>query len=175
MNEGIVRYELLYKYKIQNIDLNEDSLSLMALCEALNFGYQCEIINYRSYIDYRMNLRMLLELRKNAILPVDEELSWFYFNHRYCKTVEDIKKMRIDLLKSICSDYQDLGWQYYYLVLYCYGGKARDFQPDLEICCADTTRFYQDTYETYKHDFLEAHLTGYSGDSKWVDKDKKSQ
>lgn len=115
-----------------------------------------------------MDLRMLIELRKNAALPLDKELHDFYPKHDSCKTPQDVINLRIDLIKKINSDYIDAYWQYYYIILFCYGKKAFDFPCDMESFCADATRFHNTNCYDYKRDFMLAHLDGYPGEIRWA-------
>lgn len=145
-------------YNITNIFDDEDYECLTAICNALYTDYTVQRANYHAYIERGMNARMLMELRKSAVIPMDEELFDFYTKHSSCETYTDVKNFRSDYLKFLCSDYQDLNWQYHYLILHYLRGKAKDFFFDYEICFADGDPSKQTDRTDYDREFFNAHM-----------------
>ena len=76
------------KYKITNL-LYDDDEAFYALCEALFYDYESKIANYESYIKEEMDARLLMELRKSAVLPASNDS--FYEGHGSCKSIGDIE------------------------------------------------------------------------------------
>ena len=88
----------LYKYQISNI-LDDDE-SVYILADVLYNDYKCHVANYKSYISNGMNARVLMELRKSAILPLEmfgnDEV---YKDYVGIETVQDVKNKRIQFFK----------------------------------------------------------------------------
>lgn len=144
------------KYKITNI-LEDEPFNeyLYGICEALFVDYDREIANYEAYIEPNMNARMLMELRRNAIIKVDQEFYFFYRDHCTCETIEDIRNLRIDFIKRFNEDYKDLNWQYYLLMKQLLGKKGEGFCFDFEECYADGDYRLQTNPNDYRRDFVE--------------------
>ena len=159
---GDVWNDLNYTYKIINV-YDDDEESMTYLCNALYQDYEMQLANYEAYIEKGIDARILMELRKSAVLWWDESFNSFYAEHKYCETVEDIKQVRIKYLKPLCDDYQDLEWQLFYLVHYNVGKKAKDFLLNFESCFADGDSRLQTNPDDYAEDFVEAHMRGYQG------------
>lgn len=152
-----VKNDIVKKFKIKNIAEDSDEESLYYICDALHEDYIQQRANYEAYIEEGMDARLLMELRKSAIIPMHPDLYDFYDKHKECKTVEDIKSLRANYFKFINSDYADLDWQYHLLIHTFLGYKAKDLIFDYEICFADGDPDKQTDYETYQRDFFEAH------------------
>lgn len=152
----------LIDYGITNI-IDDEGESLWLIAKTLNEDYQIHRANYKSYIERGMNLRMLMELRKSAILPVAEQDYWFYTNHKNAETVQEVKHLRIDFLGRLNSDYHDEDWQYMAIIKVYLGSKADYFYFDMEGCYADGNPNSVRHLEDYKRDFLRAHFQGFMG------------
>ena len=152
-----VKSDIVEKYKITNIDDDYDQESLYYICKALYDDYTLQRANYEAYIEKGMNARMMMELRKSAVIPMSEELFDFYDMHKTCETVEDVKELRTKYFKFLCDDYIDANWQYDILVLSFLKRKHKGFYFDLEECFADGDPSKQTGPEDYKRDFVEAH------------------
>lgn len=83
--------------------------------EALWDDYKTRRINYRAYLEDGMDARIMMELRKSALLRIDDCPS-FYSKHSECETVDDIKSLRLKYLKSLSEDYEEFDWQLYMLI-----------------------------------------------------------
>lgn len=152
----------LMNYGITNIR-DDDGESLWHIARTLNEDYHMHRANYKSYIEKGMNLRMLMELRKSAILPMAEQNNWFYTNHRNAETPEAVKQLRIDFLGKLNSDYHDEDWQYMAIIKVYLGRKADCFYFDVEDCYADSDSNTIKHLEDYQRDFLKAHFQGFMG------------
>lgn len=149
------------KFGITNILDDEDEDSLYDICEALYQDYTIRNTNYKAYIEKGMNARILMELRKSALLPFtyQENADKFFKPFDNCKTVEDVKKVRRYLIKQLNPDYEDLGWQYYYLSRMILGtDKLEDYYFDLEQCFADRDLAMQESIDDYEKMFVRAHI-----------------
>lgn len=150
------------RYKITNI-MDETQADYEEyryyLEEALYDDYTNQRANYMSYIEPGMDARFMMELRKSAILPItDEKLIGFYGKHAQCKSIEEIKGLRVEYLKFLNDDYQDLDWQLYMLLRYCWKNRGSDIVIDYECCFkdGDYTRMRNPIH--YRADFLAQHL-----------------
>ena len=114
--------------------------------------------NYEAYIEEGMNARMFLNLRKSALVPLEEDLFDFYTDHCKCDTIEEVVSHRINFLKRFNSDYMDLNWQYFFLIKYTQGYKSKDFIFDFEECYADGNWRLQTNPDMYLREFKNAHL-----------------
>jgi len=129
------------------------------LVDALLSDYTNKRINYKAYIERGMNIRFLMELRKSALLIIGEpEKQTFYSGHKDCKTIQDIKDYRIRHLQTINKDYQDLDWQLYMLIRYCWGKRGADILIDYEACFADGDPRLMRGPANYRADFLKQHI-----------------
>lgn len=155
-------YDITKKYRITNIK-DDDYESLNGICEALLWDYESELLNYESYIEFNMNGRVLMELRKSAMIPCDVSLYDFYTGHSMCDTAEDIHNYRLKYFRRFNSDYDDLNWQNYLLVVSLWGRRARDYMCDFECCFKDSKAKRQTDRDNYREDFINAHLRGYRG------------
>ena len=154
--------DLTEKYCITNIK-DDGCDSLNGITEALLWDYENKFSNYEAYIEYKQNGRVLMELRKSAMIPCDVSLYDFYTGLRGCDTVEDIRNFRINYLKRFNSDYKDANWQNYLLTVYLWGRRSLDYMLDFECCFADSTATRQTDRDDYRQDFINAHLKGYKG------------
>ena len=151
------------KYKISNI-CNDGGESLYYIADALYFDYKNQTANYEAYIEKGMDARVLMELRKSAIIPLDTDLYDFHTEHCSCSTISEIKEHRIKWLKNFNSDYQDLDWQYYFLIRHTLRKKSIGFIFDFEECYADGDYRLQTNPDDYVRGFVQAHLPeGYRG------------
>lgn len=151
-----IEKDLVEKYKITNI--NDDwGESLYYITEALRQDYENHWANYEGYIEEGMNARVLMELRKSAILPIDPEWREFYTGHCTLETVQEIKKYRAEKLKVLHPEYKDLDWQYYYLLKY-FKRMTDDFMMCFEECYVDGNWMDQTNPQDYKDEMLKAKL-----------------
>lgn len=155
---GDVIRDIRDKYKITNICDDYDQEPLYYISKALYDDYTVQRANYEAYIEVGMNARILMELRKSAVIPMADELFDFYDKHRACETCDDIKKLRANYFKFIHEDYDDLNWQYDLLVSKFLGYKYIDFYFDYEECFADGDPSKQTGPEDYTRDFIDAHV-----------------
>lgn len=155
------------KYRIHNImcENEEDSFSKADyleyrgyLADALYMDYMKRGVNYHAYIEEGMNARFMMELRKSALLRLDDNLSHYYADYADCETVEDIKRLRIECLKKWCSDYEEFDWQIYMVVRWCWGNKSPDILIDYECCFDDGDYHKMGNPEIYRQQFLEQHI-----------------
>lgn len=153
----------LHSYEITNIRDDGDDECIWFIAETLQDDYLTQRANYKSYIERGMNLRMLMELRKSAILPMAEHNYWFYTNHKNAETVQDVKQLRIDFLGKLNSDYHDEDWQYMAIIKHYLRSKADCFYFDMEDCYADGNPNAVRDLEDYKRDFLKVHFQGFMG------------
>lgn len=143
-------------YKITNI-ADDNNESLYYLSKALYDDYVMRRANYKAYIEKDMDARLLMEIRKSVILPMDKELYDFYEMHSNCNNAEQVKGIRKKFLKFLNNEYEDYNWQYYYLVINFLRSKAKNFIFDYESCFADGDYRKQTNIEDYKRDFIIAH------------------
>ena len=153
----MVEEDVRVKYGITNIEDDFEEEALYYICNALYEDYITQRANYEAYIEKGMNARMLMELRKSAVIPKAENLYDFYEMHHSCNNWQDVKGLRAEYFKFLNEDYADLNWQYYILVCTYLGYKAKDFYFDYEECYADGDPSKQTGPEDYKRDFVEAH------------------
>lgn len=153
----IVENDIRKVYNIQNICDDEDE-SLTYIINELIADYDLGRANYRAYIEKDMDARMLMEVRKSAVIPMSEELYDFYDGHKPCKTPAEVKEFRRKYLKFLTSDYEDLNWQYYLLIKHYLRSASKGFVFDFESCFADGDWRKQSHPEDYEDDFIQAHL-----------------
>ena len=161
---GDIWNDLNYKYKIINV-YDDDEESMTYLCDALYSDYEKGIANYEAYLEHNMDARIMMELRKSAVLWFSEEFNSFYMEHNICNTVDEIKKIRIKYIKPLCDDYKDLDWQLFYLIHYSLGKKAEGFLIDYESCFADGNWKNQTNPDDYVESFVDAHMLGYNNET----------
>ena len=95
---------------------DQDGIGYVAEC--LLFDYEEKRANAFGYLTRNMSGRTLMELRKTAILQVEDSfLDWFDEEHDY----KDVIKRRIDMFRPYVSwiigeEYHDENWQYDWLV-----------------------------------------------------------
>ena len=155
---GDIWDDVQYRYEVRNIIDDEGRYYII---QALYDDYRLQRANYEAYIEKGMDARVLMELRKSAILLLADKYNDFYTGHSECTTVDDIRQYRANYLKFLNIDYADLNWQYYYLVKYNLRGKAKDFLFDYEDCFDDGDPQKLTTPDDYSRDFVDAHLLGY--------------
>lgn len=155
MTFDIVHDDLKINYGIKNI-ANYESLCFLA--QTLLEDYQERRANYKSYIERGMDARMLMELRKSAVLPMSKTMFNFYSSHSKCNTVQDVKNLRIQKLRYLNPDYKDLDWQYYMLAKHFLGRNAKQFLIDFEGCYADGDWRKETNPDIYRKHFLEQHI-----------------
>lgn len=150
--------DIVEKYKITNIiDDGGFGEYVFYIANSLYLDYKNEIANYESYIEPSMNARMLMELRRNAVILTDGSLNDFSTEHKALNTIEEVKQHRINFLKRFNDEYIDLNWQYYAFMRYNLGWKFKDFIFDFEECYEDGDWRLQTNQQDYKREFLEAH------------------
>ena len=130
--EGIEK-DLTEKYKITNIANNKESLQ--AIVNTLAWDYINYMANYEGYIEKGINARVLIELRKSAILPI-ENWDEFYTGHNALETAEDIRFYRTKMLKKKIYNYTDWDWDYYNCFRKSWM-RTEAYRIDFENCYAD--------------------------------------
>ena len=83
-----IYYDLENVYKITNVMKYDDEDALYVICEALYRDYANRLANYESYLEFGMNARIMMELRKSAVFPVGERYLDFFREHNSCETVD---------------------------------------------------------------------------------------
>lgn len=137
--------DIMDNYKLTNVEdrldfedkVYEDIENWYYIAEALQSDIELERANYKAYIEKNMDARLLMELRKSAILPMGKELYDFYGLHSKCETAEDVKNLRIKYLHFVNEDYRDDDWQYYMLTKYFLRKKSIDLVFNFEVCFRD--------------------------------------
>lgn len=149
--------DLMENYKITNVYFerpNDDDYAYY-LAEVLKDDIDMERANYKAYIEPGMNARMLMELRKSAILPLVEEDWYFYKEHSKCETPEQVIQHRIKYLKSQNSDYDDADWQYYAVCRWFLRNKSNGLYFNMEYCFADADMTKYQSVEASRLEFLQ--------------------
>lgn len=139
---------------LTNVYDSEDAQS--ELVDVLLWDYERGFANYKAYFEPGMDARVLMELRKSAILPFTGELNEFYALHDQCRTADDIKAVRVKYLSPVFVQYEDIPWQYYMVVRY-FRGEMRGFVFDFEWCFEDRDMRKQTEVSQYCRDFVAAH------------------
>lgn len=152
--------EDLKNYKVSNIITDDYDSSYTIVAEVLHDDIVTRRANYKGYIEEGINLRMLAELRKSAVLPMAKSMYSFYSDHRFADTVDDVKKLRIDLFGKMKSDYKDEDWQYMAVAKYFLRKKGNYYRFDWEELYLDSSGRLCRDIEDYKKDFVRAHLQG---------------
>lgn len=139
-----IEKDLTEKYKITNI-ANEEALKVIV--ETLAFDYANFMANYEGYIEEGMDARVLMELRKSAILPLD---TWndFFTGHNTFETAEDIRFYRTNMLKSMYYNYTDWDWDYY-RYFKCLWIVPENYRIDFEDCYEDGDASRQTSVQDY--------------------------
>lgn len=147
-------YDDLQRLKITNII---DEYYMMTLAEYLESDYYNKRANYKAYIEGGMNARILMNLRKSALIHVEGSVLFpdFYIDHCKCETVQDIRNLRIKYLKFLNEDYMDLDWQVYTLIRMCWGATPDDTTLELEAGYVDGDWRLQMNPEDYKRERLK--------------------
>lgn len=155
-------YKDLRKYNIQNVrDLDCDE-TWHFIATVLWDDYDLGRANYKAYIEQDMDLRMLMELRKSAVLRVDKTLDSVYAEYPYAETPQDVKAIRTKMIKKINADYNDEDWQYMAVAISCLGKASKYFACDFEDCYEDGDREYQvKERKDYIRECLMAHFQGW--------------
>ena len=150
--------DLKDNYKITNI---MDDESIVYLSEALFDDYQLKRANYKSYIEWGMDARLLMELRKSAILPANLEFeSNFYTDLASLNTWREVRKYRETYFQRINGEYTEtIAWHYYYLAMFHLGrNKNKGLFYDYESCFADGDYRKQTYIEDYRTGFYNCHV-----------------
>lgn len=158
-----IKKDITEKYHITNI--KEDTVFneyLTYICDALYTDYDRKIANYEAYIEEGMNARMLMELQKSAVIPINEKFDYFYAQHNDCETIEDVIDRRVELIRIFNEEYQNLDWQYYFLIKHTLAKDSIGFRFDFEECYADGDWRLQTCVDDYVKGFVDAHTC-------WVD------
>lgn len=151
--------DVLNKYKITNILDDEDGEASWYICKALYDDYEIGRANYEAYIEEGMNARMLMELRKSAVFFVSEDGNkYFYTGLGVCETWQEVREFRKKYFQQYNEDYQELDWQYYYLVKTVCGKFSKDFYFDYEACFADGDWRKETKVEDYELGWFNAHV-----------------
>lgn len=148
--------DLKSEYRVTNV-LNDDALHCIA--KALYKDYRIQRCNYESYIEDGMDARLLMELRKSSVFYVGEGSdTYFYTGLKDCNTWQEVRQFRINFFGKVFPGYEELNWQYYYLVIKLCGKYAVDFIFDSESCFEDGDWRKQTKVEDYKIEFFNAHM-----------------
>lgn len=150
----------LRRLNIQNMYDDGDDEVLYFVAETLYEDYKLKRANYKAYVEPYMNMRMLAELRKSAVLKWEETAPELYAQHQQAETVQDVKDIRIRYFSKLNADYIDADWQYA-LIAKCYlREETSEYYFDLEDCFADSKTRKPKGIRDYIKDFAEAHLQG---------------
>lgn len=152
-----IEYDLTSKYSIKNIIQDDFGEYVYSIASSLYLDYKNEVANYESCIEYGMDARLLMELRKSAVILFTSELDDFYTGHNICNTAKEVKEYRKKYLHKLNSDYLDLDWQYYFLIRHNLGRKSINFIFDFEECYEDGDWRKQTNPTDYERDFIIAH------------------
>lgn len=157
VTESDVIKDLTVNYNIQNIyrEFDGDLEYVIILADMLKEDIEMERANYKAYIEKDMNARILVELRKTAILPIGECDYWFYKEHCTCETVEDIRNKRIKYLKQKNEDYDDADWQYYAVCRWYLRRKSNGIYFNMENCYEDADMSKFKSVDNARMEFLE--------------------
>lgn len=163
--------DVLEKYKITNII--DDDETYVYICNALAEDYRHKRANYKAYIRSGIDARLLMDLRRNALLRwgkgVDKK---FLRALTDCKTWNDSRVVRTKWIRHYCNDqYRDFDWQYHYLLLSIYPPERYDryskgIEFNFEYCFEDCDANKCASFEDYENDFIFAHF-GFS--EQWRD------
>lgn len=144
-------------YKVTNI-LDDDGESMYYICRTLLEDYEKQRANYEGYIEKGIDARILMELRKSAIIPMGKDLYDFYTSHSSYETVRDIKRFRANYLKFLNNEYFDLNWQYYILIQILLSKEQNEgFIFDFESCFADGDYRKQTSPRDYEEEYRYLH------------------
>lgn len=147
--------ELYDVYDIQNVD---DEMAMYDIACALYDDIKFERANFRAYVEKGMNARLMMELRKSAIVPLSEESYYFYTNHCTCETVEDIKKLRKEFIERFDPGYLDMDWQLWWVLVQCLGRRGKDLYIDFENDFSDGVIVTGDPIKSYKDEMVYSFL-----------------
>ena len=150
---------LIRSYKLTNINGDE---AFNELCHILYADYLYGRANIMGYAEKGMNLRMLAELRKSAVLDVAPDTYYFYTDLAQFNTWKEVRNYRMRFFQRFNQDYLELGWQYYYLVKYMLNKKAENFVFDFESLFADGNPAMQTNIEHYHIGMLNAHVPSWA-------------
>lgn len=150
-------------YKITNIGgYNEDDkfIHTADVADELYDDYFYKRANYRAYIEEGMNLRMLAELRKSALIKVAGKQLYpdFYMAHNNCETVKQVSDTRVKFLKFLNADYIDMEWQTYYIIRRCWGTTTDNILLNFEYIYEDGDRSKQQTVYNYRFNMLKNYI-----------------
>jgi hypothetical protein len=145
--------DLVKNYTIKNI-CDDDGESVCYLAEALLEDYTTSKANYKAYIEKDMDARLLMEIRKSAVIPFGEQFTDFYEKHSTLKTAKEVKEFRTQYIHAMNDDYIEKNWQYYYLIKFFWKGRAKYFCFDFESCFADGDWRKQTNPEDYQEEML---------------------
>lgn len=144
-------------YKIGNI--LDDGESLWIIANTLLQDYESKKVNYKGYICKNMDARFMMEIRKSMLLLLCPELKKdLYKKTMLCKTIEEIKEVRVGIMSRIIKEYKDYDWQVYYVLLDMWGIKGKDLEIDFESCYNDGNYLNEKTPKDYRDDFIVAHF-----------------
>lgn len=146
----------LWSYDLTNIGDEYDAT--IGITSQIYSDYINKRANYKAYIERGMNLRMLMELRASAILPLPESRMSFYTEHCTLETPDEVKKHRDKIISEYQSYYIGLDWQLYMIYRYFWGGQGKDILIDFEPCYGDGECRMQKDPRYYKLKVLEQHI-----------------
>lgn len=136
--------------------VDDDEESLTYICNTLWDDLETQRANYKAYIEPGITARMLMELRKSAMLPMAKELQDFYSLHSSCETYEDVHQFRKQYLSFLCDNYMDFDWQIYYVLRYSLGTKKnKTLDINYEYCFDDNIHLPFETLDDYKESWIE--------------------
>lgn len=162
-------------YGITNIRQDDDNESLYVLADTLLGDYNMRRANYKAYITRGIDARVLMELRKSAVLPFEVLSPAIFEAHNGVYTVEGIKEIRKAYFQTINQDYRDEDWQYFLLVRKYLNERSDMFFCDFEDCYADGDPSKVRGIPDYIEDFVDAHLEGYPGYVSYAEKRKQAE
>lgn len=167
-----IEFMEIYDYvsnRLKNVAIDEyDDIFAYEIADTLHEDYIRGIANYQSYAEDGMDARMLMELRKSAILPqkiiLDIDLTEMWKEHSTCETWKDVKRLRTKWFKVLNKDYKDADWQYLYLCRLCYKDDIFKYlKIDFECHYHDCRYNLEKDLDFIVGEATKAHLEGWSG------------
>lgn len=148
-----IHRSLALTYEVTNIDF-DDFDPVYFVVNLLLEDYVFKRANYLAYIEKGIDARVLLELRRNALLKFDDdEMKIFCKEHNTLNTQEEIKNLRIKYIQKYLPEYVDYDWQYALLIKKLWGLDIMEFYFDGEVCFEDRKTDIQRVPEDYKREF----------------------
>lgn len=145
-------YQALYLgYHLGNLRTDDEFVE-PEVCMAVRDDYNFGMANFEAYIQPGMDARLFFELRKSALLPFGD--GEFYSLHGVCRTVSDVRDLRIRYMKRYLAGYEDWDWQYNILIRYIWGSeRTKNWSFNFEWVFGDRDMAKQTYMEDYPQDF----------------------